>query len=80
MENEIVCWWRIALDHDRRDVSALAGHIEDRGVVSKYGFLGIDRAVLRYGTCATDTLLHDRLHGTAWALAISEFVRGCGLL
>jgi len=80
VENQIVCWWGITADHDRGDVSALANHTENRGVVSEYGIPGPDRIVLRHGHRPTDTLLRDRLHRSARSVAVPELVRGCGLL
>ena len=80
MADEVVCGGRTNIDNDGSDVPALACYVEDRGMVSKHGFLGLDRTFLRYGYLPLNSLLRNGLHGTTWSMALSEFVRGCGIL
>lgn len=72
MADEIVRGGRFGADNDGGDVPALAGDVEDWGLVSFNGILGADRTVLRYGYFPTDTVLRDCVYGTAWLMALSK--------
>ena len=80
MENKAVRWWSITVDHDGCNVSSLASHVTDRSVVSQHGILRADRTVFPDGNLPFDTFLRHVVHGTAWLVALSESLRGCGLL
>ena len=72
MADKVVCGGRVDIDHDRRDVSVMAGKAEDWGVVSQHGFPWTDWPVLRDGYFPPDTILRDCFHGTPRAMAVSE--------
>ena len=80
MADETICARSLNTDHDRRNVSAVAGHVENRGLVSEHGFPRTHRLVLRNGHRPPDTVLRDRLRGTPGPVAVSELIRGRGLL
>ena len=72
MADEALCCRGVDLDYDRRHVPAVANYVEDWGLVSKYGLLGINRIVLRHGYLPPDPFLRDRLYGTTWTMVVSE--------
>ena len=72
MADEVVCGGGIDTDHDHRDVSPVAGKIEDRSLVSQYGFPWTTWPVLRDGYFPFDTILRDCVYGTTWIMALSE--------
>ena len=61
-------------------VPAVAAAAAHRGVVPEHGHAGPHRAVLRHGHLPAVPVRGDRVHGAARAVAVSEPVRGRGLL
>ena len=80
MADKTICARSANTDYDCRNVSAVAGHVENWGLVSKHGFPRAHWLVLRNGHLPPDTILRDYLCGTPGAMAVSEPVRGRGLL
>ena len=80
MADEAVCIRGIDIDHDYRDVPAVAGKTEDWGLVSQYGLPRTNRPVLRDGNIPFDIILRDCFCSTPRTMAVSEPIRGCGLL
>ena len=80
MEAETVCGRGAGADHDGDYVSALAGETEDWGLVFEYGDVGAVGVVFRHGDFPADTFCRDGFYGAAGLVAVSEFVRGCGVL
>lgn len=80
MEAETLCRRSSSGNYGRRNVPAMARKAADWGLVSKHGSARVDWTFLRNGDCQINTLLHNGLHGTAWLMAVSESIRGCGLL
>ena len=72
MADEVVRGGRINIDHDGRDVPAVAGQIADRGLVSQHGVPWTPWPVLRHGHLPPDTFLRDGLHGPTGTMAVSE--------
>ena len=72
MADEVICGGGIDIDHDGRDVPAVADQIADRGLVSQYGFPRTPRPVLRDGHLPPDTFLRDGVHGPTGTMAVSE--------
>ena len=70
------------LDHCicTRPISSLAYEDAPRCLVSEHGHVGLDWTVLRYGNFSTHSIYDHDVCGSAWTLAISEFVRGCWIL
>ena len=74
MEDEIVCGWGIITDYDCCDVSTLASHTQNRGVVSEHGVFGTHWIILRYGYIPVDIILRDCIYGTAWTVAVPKSI------
>ena len=72
MADEVVCIGGIDTDHDYRNVSAVAREVEDRSLVSQYGFPCTDRPVLCDGYLPSDTILRDCVYGTTRTMAIPK--------
>ena len=67
-------------DHDCRNVSTVAGYVENWGLVSEHGFPRAHWLVLRNGHRPLDTVLRDCVCGTPGAMAVSEPLRRRGFL
>ena len=80
MADETLCARSINTDHDCRHVPAVAGDVENRGLVSEHGVPRAHWLVLRNGHFPPDTVLRDGVCGTPGAVAVSEPVRGRGFL
>ncbi len=75
MADEAICGGSVDTDYDRCDVSAVAGKVEDWGLVPQYGFPWTDWPILRDGYLPSDTFLCNCVYGAAWTLAVSEPIR-----
>lgn len=80
MEAETVCGGRAGGDFAGRNVPALAGEAADWGVVPEHGRVRTNRLVLRHGNFQAHFVLRDGVYGAAWPVAVSESVRGRGVL
>jgi len=80
VEAETVCRRGAGGNSAGGDVPALAREAADRGVVPKHGRAGTDRAVLRHGHLQTHSVLRDGVYSAARVVAVSESVRGRGVL
>ena len=72
MADKTICARSVNTDHDCRNVSAVAGHVENWGLVSEHGFPRAHWPVLRNGHLPSDTVLRYCLCGTPGAMAVSE--------
>ena len=80
MADKTICARSVDPDHDRRNVPAVAGYVENWGLVSEHGFPRAHWLVLRNGHLPLDIVLRDCVCGTPGAMAVSEPVRGRGFL
>ena len=74
MADETICARSVNTDYDCCNVSAVAGYVENWGLVSEYGFPWAHWLVLRNGHLPPDTVLCDCVYGTPGAMVVSEFV------
>ena len=80
MASEAIRWRSASSYYGGSHVSAMANEIKDRGLVSEYGNVSIDRVIFRHGDFPIDSLRGDGLHGTSRTVAVSESLRGRRLL
>ena len=70
----------VNIDYDCGHVPAVAGDVENWGLVSEHGVPRAYWLVLRNGHLPPDTVLRDCVRGAPGAVAVSQPVRGRGLL
>lgn len=78
--DEGICCWRAGYCLRDCDVPVVANEDETGRVVSEYGHVGTDRIVLCYEHFSIDPLCDNDVCCAAWIVALSQLIRGCGVL